>query len=83
MKPITRKRLARRKQRIAYRLREIHGPAQRRPMLTARNIRYEVADRARGLAAGGIGAMHRVALRTGLVEAIDRNLHLLKRHLPY
>lgn len=52
-------------------------------MLTARNIRYEVADRARGLAAGGIGAMHRVALRTGLVEAIDRNLHLLKRHLPY
>jgi hypothetical protein len=27
--------------------------------------------------------MHLVALRTGLVEAIDRNLRLLKRHLPY
>ncbi|MFO8013059.1 MAG: IS1380 family transposase [Phycisphaerae bacterium] len=68
---------------MAYRLREIHWRAQPRPMLAARNIQYEVAGRARGVACGGIGAMHRVALRTGLVEAIDRNLHLLKRHLPY
>jgi hypothetical protein len=52
-------------------------------MLAARNIQYEVAERARGVACGGIGAMHRVSLRTGLVEAIDRNLRLLKRHLPY
>jgi hypothetical protein len=52
-------------------------------MLAARNIRYEVAERTRGVACGGIGAMHLVALRTGLVEAIDRNLRLLKRHLPY
>jgi len=52
-------------------------------MLTARNVRYEVADRARALAAGGIGAMHLLALRTGLIDAIDRAVHLLKRHLPY
>jgi hypothetical protein len=52
-------------------------------MLAARAIRYEVAERARGVACGGIGAMHLLALRTGLVEAIDRNLRLLKRHLPY
>jgi hypothetical protein len=52
-------------------------------MLAARNIQYEVAERSRGVVCGGIGAMHRVALRTGLVEAIDRNLRLLKRHLPY
>jgi len=52
-------------------------------MLAARAIRYEVAERTRGVACGGIGAMHLVALRTGLVEAIDRNLRLLKRHLPY
>ena len=83
MKAITRKRLARRKQRIACRLREIHWAEQRRPMLTARNVRYEVADRTRGLAAGGIGAMHLLALRTGLVAAIDRQMHVLKRHLPY
>ena len=52
-------------------------------MMTARNIQYEVADRARGLSCGGIGAMHLLARRTGLLGAIDRKLHLLKKHLPY
>lgn len=52
-------------------------------MFRARNIQYEMADRTRGLASGGIGAMHLLALRTGLVDAIDRDLHLLKVHLPY
>jgi len=52
-------------------------------MLAARNIQYELADRARGLAAGGIGAMHLLARRVGLVETIDEKLKLLKRHLPY
>ena len=80
---ITRQRLANRKRRIDYRLREIHWPHQPRPMLSARNIQYELADRARGLASGGIGAMHLLAARTGLIEAIDRELHLLKKHLPY
>ena len=27
--------------------------------------------------------MHRLAKKTGLVKAINQNLHLLKRHLPY
>jgi len=52
-------------------------------MLAARNICYEVAERARGLAAGGVGAMHLLARRTGLIKAIDDKLHLLKVHLPY
>jgi len=52
-------------------------------MLTAGNIEYELADRSRGLSCGGIGAMHLLARRTGLVEAIDLALHLLKVHLPY
>jgi len=80
---ITRKRLVQRKQRIGRRLREIHWADQSRPMLAARNIQYEVAARARCVACGGIGAMHLVARRTGLVEALDRNVHVLKRHLPY
>jgi len=54
-----------------------------RPMLTARNIQYEVGQRSRGMACGGIGAMHLLARRIGLVDAIDRRLHLLKIHLPY
>jgi hypothetical protein len=54
-----------------------------RPMLTASNIHYEIGGRARGLAHGGIGAFHLLARRLGLIEAIDRRLHLLKVHLPY
>jgi len=52
-------------------------------MLTARNIRYDVADRARAVNCGGIGAIHLLARRVGLIDAIDRDLELLKVHLPY
>jgi hypothetical protein len=52
-------------------------------MFRASNIHYELSDKVRGLAAGGIGAMHLLARRAGLVEAIDRRLHLLKIHKPY
>jgi len=52
-------------------------------MMAASNIHYESAQRSRGLACGGIGAMHVLARRTGLIGAIDRRLHLLKVHLPY
>jgi Transposase DDE domain group 1 len=52
-------------------------------MMTATNIHYELAGRAHGLAAGGIGALLLLARSTGLVRDIDRDLHLLKRHLPY
>ena len=41
------------------------------------------SDRVRGLATGGIGAMHRLAQHTGLVDAIDRHVAVLKVHLPY
>ena len=77
------RRLGNRKRRIEHRLRDIAWEPQDEPMLTAGNIHYEVADRTRGLGPGGIGAMHMVARQTGLIEAIDRRLHLLKRHLPY
>ena len=52
-------------------------------MMTASNIHYELADRVQGLSAGGIGAMLLLARRTGLINDIDHNLHLLKVHLPY
>ena len=83
MRAIKQRTLARRKRRIQYRLRDIHWEDQPDPMLSARNIHYEVADRTRGLAGGGIGAVHLLARRCGLIEAIDRRLHLLKVHLPY
>jgi Transposase DDE domain group 1 len=52
-------------------------------MFAARNIHYEMADRTRAIGYGGIGAVHLLARKIGLVEAIDRDLQLLKVHLPY
>src|SRR6266436_2024820 len=52
-------------------------------MLNASNIHYEMAERTAAVNCGGIGAMHLMVQRLGLVEDIDRNLHLLKVHLPY
>lgn len=75
--------VARRKRRIARRLRPRTWTAQATPMYRARNIQYEHSDRVRGLASGGIGAIHRLALHTGLVEAIDRHVEVLQVHLPY
>jgi hypothetical protein len=83
MKRSRARKLADRKRRIKARLGERRWKAQESPMLRARNVQYEVADRSRGLAVGGIGAMHDLARQTGLIDAIDKRLHLLKVHLPY
>jgi hypothetical protein len=77
------RRLVNRGRRIRHRLRDRVWSAQDEPMFAAGNIHYEVSDRVRGLGPGGIGAMHLRARCTGLIEAIDRRLHLLKIHLPY
>jgi len=79
----THQKLSRRKRRIEKRLQPRRWKNQPRPMLSARNIRYELADRGQAVACGGIGAIHLLARQVGLPEAIDQNLHLLKRHLPY
>src|SRR3954469_4124974 len=81
----THRKLLRRKRRIERRLARAarRHPARPAPVLSARNIRYEVADRAKAVSCGGLGAMHLLARNVGLAEAIDRGLHLLKRHMPY
>ena len=66
MKKKIAKELRRRKQRIQYRLRDINWKEQSKPMLAGGNIHYEMAGRTRGLAYGGIGAMHLLAGQTGL-----------------
>ncbi len=71
------------KRRIERRLRRRNWQAQPAPMMTASNIHYDTGGRVRALGPGGIGAMHLLARRTGLIKEIDANLHLLKQHLPY
>jgi len=75
--------LRNRKNRIQLRLEPVNWEDQPRPMLKASNIVYEMAERAQGMNCGGIGAIHLMVQRLGLVEDLDRNLELLKVHLPY
>ena len=83
MNSSTRKKWLRRKRRIAKRLRPRAFKARAGPMLAAGNVRYEMADRTRAVAHGGIGSLHLLARKVGLVDALDRDVELLKAHLPY
>jgi len=75
-------RLRKSKQRI---LRRLEGSREDRgqPMFAASNIRVELADKVRAIGVGGIGLVHQLARQVGLVQAIDRRVHLLKIHRPY
>src|SRR3954453_823255 len=71
------------KRKIRQRLdRPVTAPSPQ-PVFTAPNIHYDVADRTRAIACGGIGAIQLLVRELGLAEAIDQRLHLLKFHLPY
>jgi hypothetical protein len=78
-----RRQLDRRKRRMQNRLDQPKLKNLHKPVFTASNIHYEIAERDRGIAHGGIGAFHLLAQRIGLVDAIDSRLHLLKFHFPY
>jgi len=81
--PKIRRQIERRKREVARRLDKEDTRGCDQPIMTASNIHYEIADRARATAAGGIGAMHLLVRKLGLQEAIDRHLGILKIHLPY
>jgi Transposase DDE domain group 1 len=80
---IIRQKLANSKRRIQRRLDKLDLRGCSKPMMTASNIHYEIAERSRGISVGGIGAMHALVCQLGLIEAIDQRLEVLKIHLPY
>ena len=83
MKASDTKILHQRKEELAKRLERKQWPEQEKPMLRAQNIHYEMAEKVRAIDCGGIGAFHLLACNSGLVEALNDKVHLLKRHLPY
>ena len=83
MKKNNNKILAKRKRKIKKRLKRKQWKNQLAPMFSASNIHYEIDGRHKGIADGGIGAVHLMNKKLGFIEDIDRVLHLLKRHLPY
>jgi hypothetical protein len=83
VKPIPHRHHAAGKRKIHRRLdRPVTAPSPD-PVITARNIHYEVADKTRAIACGGIGAIQLLVRKLGLAEAIDERLRLLKFHFPY
>ena len=83
MKASIQQRLRKTKRRIERRLRRGEGGNGGKPMFAASNIRYEFAAKTQAIGVGGIGLVHRLAQQSGLVEAIDRRVQVLKIHLPY
>jgi hypothetical protein len=77
------KKLAKRKRKISKRLEKRNWCDQPRPMMSGSNICYDVDGRHQAIVSGGIGNIHQLALKTGLIGEIDKRLKLLKRHLPY
>ena len=52
-------------------------------MFSASNIHYEMAAKTQAIGCGGIGAMHLLAQKSGLVDLLNEKVQVLKRHLPY
>ena len=71
MNATLRQRLVRCKQRIERRLDKRDNRGCHRPALTASNIHYELAERTRAIAAGGIGLIHQVVKTLGLDDGIN------------
>ena len=78
-----RKIIRNRKARIERRLARREYSDQPHPMLAGGNIQYEMGEKGQGLACGGIGAIHQLAQRIGLVKTMDEELELPKVHAPY
>ena len=53
------------------------------PLLQGAPVRYEWAERDRGVAHGGIGMIARLIEAVGLAGEIDASVELLKVHRPY
>jgi hypothetical protein len=78
-----RRRLEREQRAISARLAAAVAPNLAGPVLGRANIGYELSERSRGTAHGGMGMIARVVAEVGLADEIDRSVRLLKMHRPY
>ena len=79
-----RRKLKSRKQRVGRRLASVRSLGDSgSPVLSTRTPRYELGERTQAIDVGGIGAVHMIAHRLGLVGTIDKQVHVLKAHRPY
>ncbi len=62
------KKLAKRKKKITKRLKKRNWESQSHPMFSASNIHYDIDGRNKGIANGGIGIIHQLTGKSGLVK---------------
>ncbi len=77
------KKLAKRKRKLKNRVKKKNWNSQPKPMISGSNIYYDFDGRHQAINNGGIGNIHQLAKRSGLIDEIDEQIKLLKRHLPY
>ncbi len=63
--------------------RALKSRAYGEPVISTQSRTYDLSERSRGLSCGGVPLLLRIAHHIGLVEAIDRHVHVLKLWLPY
>lgn len=52
-------------------------------MFSASNIHYEMAEKIQAIHCGGMRVIHQMVLGSGLLKEINKNIKLLKSHIPY
>jgi len=83
VKVIVRRKLSKEKRGIERRLADAVRVNEGGPVLSGGSIEYEIAEKTRAIAHGGIGLIQRVVRKVGLAPRIDGALSLLKIHKPY
>ena len=83
MREIVRQKIRSEKRKVARRLQAAVRVNENGPVLGATNIHYELADKTKAIAHGGIGAVHRLVNKLGIAARINEALPLLKVHVPY
>jgi hypothetical protein len=76
-------RLRNSKRRIEHRLRKRRWQEQRQRLFPDQNIHYDYSHKVRAGRFGGLGACLLLVKRLDLADALDAELSLLKRHIPY
>ncbi len=75
--------IERRKSRLEERLARDSWPEKAGPVLSGGNERFEMGERVRATAVGGIGLVHRLVRQIGLPHLIDKAVQVFKVHCPY
>ena len=83
MKRQLRRRLERERRLITRRLERAVVPNVSGPVLGRAKISYELAERTKAVAHGGMGMIARLVAWASLADEIDSSLSLLKIHRPY